>query len=52
MLKPIKVEMVLRSPAIYLFRGIISDREAEELKDLARPKVGSFKLMMAMMMAI
>ena len=39
MLRPIKVEMVLRSPPIYIFRDIISDNEAEELKSMARPMV-------------
>ena len=44
MLKPIKVEMVLRSPPIYIFRDIISDNEAEELKNMARPMVCVRKL--------
>ena len=39
MLRPVKVEMLLRYPAVYMYRGLITDKEAEGLKDLARPKV-------------
>ena len=39
LLKPIKAEMLLRSPDVLLFHNVVSDTEADVLRNLARPMV-------------
>lgn len=38
-LQPVKEELLLDSPAIYLFHDIISDRDIEKIKEIALPRV-------------
>ena len=39
LLKPVKVEMLNLDPDLYLFHDVITDKEMEHVKKLARPQV-------------